>query len=195
MMSDDRHWHGSAAELAALAGERLNALGFADDKLNERLVRYYVSEGVLSRPRREGREALFAHRQLLELLAARLLSRDGWPLAKIGSWIQGADARALGDLIPERNPGSQRGEPPPHRDHGGATGIDADLTERLIAAQRAPVHEVSSLVRLRVPGVLELLLPAETARTMTSAQAEHYARMVRDLLNGLPDRIRSRDDG
>ncbi|KAA6184230.1 hypothetical protein F2Q65_13015 [Thiohalocapsa marina] len=184
-MSDDRDWHGTAAELAALAGERLESLGFDDDKVNERLVRYYVSERVLSRPRREGREALFGYRQLLELLAARLLSRDGWPLAKIASWNQGADERALSDLIPERKPPRDAAGRTEERSESGTAGIAGALTERLMAAHQCPAFEAEPMVRIRVPGVLELLLPAAEVRSMTGDKAERYARLVRDVLRGM----------
>lgn len=184
-MSDDRNWRGSAAELAALAAERLGGLGFEDDKLNERLVRYYVSEHVLSRPRREGREAVFGYRQLLELLAARLLSRDGWPLAKIASWNQGADERALRDLIPERKPVQDAPQRTEYLSDSGAVSVAGEFTERLIAAHQRPAFESESMVRVRVPGVLELLLPAAEACSMTGEKAEHYARIVRDVLRGM----------
>jgi len=99
MIERHRSWRGTAAELAGIAAELLESLGHNDQRLNERLVRYYVQEGVLERPEREGREAVFSFRQLLELVVARELADDGWPLAKIASWNRGADEKALLDLI------------------------------------------------------------------------------------------------
>jgi CheY-like chemotaxis protein len=104
MLERCQDWRGNAAELAAVARELLGPLGLEDERLNERLVRYYVQAGILSRPAREGREALFGYRQLLELVAARELANDGWPLAKIADWNRGADERALLDLIDNREP-------------------------------------------------------------------------------------------
>ena len=76
---------GSAAELAGRCNEVLEANGLADERgvANERLVRHYVQLGVLTPPVRRGREALFGARQVAEFVVARMLLRDGWPLAKI----------------------------------------------------------------------------------------------------------------
>jgi CheY-like chemotaxis protein len=104
MFETHRNWRGSATELARTASALLRPLGRDEERLNERLVRYYVQSGILTRPQREGREAWFGYRQLLELAAARGLVQAGWPLAKIATWIQDADERALWDLIDTREP-------------------------------------------------------------------------------------------
>ena len=97
-----KNWRGTAAELAGTATELLESLGFDAQRINERLVRYYVQQGVLERPAREGREAMFGFRQLLEMVVARELADDGWPLAKIAAWIRKADRKALLDLVDNR---------------------------------------------------------------------------------------------
>jgi DNA-binding transcriptional MerR regulator len=51
--------------------------------VTERLIRYYVTEGLLSEPATAGRERLFGHLHLTEYLAARKLLADGWPIAKV----------------------------------------------------------------------------------------------------------------
>lgn len=83
-------WTGSAAELADKCNELMPACGLAAEagSANERLVRHYVQIGVLTPPEREGRDALFAARQVGEFLAARRLLADGWPLAKIGELLR-----------------------------------------------------------------------------------------------------------
>jgi DNA-binding transcriptional MerR regulator len=101
-------WRGTAAELA----ERLNAIladtpSLADDAgaANERLVRHYVQVGVLTPPEREGREALFGLRQVIEFLAARyLLKKDGWPLAKVAEIVRAMDAEGLTRFVPSERP-------------------------------------------------------------------------------------------
>jgi hypothetical protein len=47
------------------------------------VVRDYAQRGIISRAERQGKEAIYGYRQLLEFVAARLLVADGWPLAKI----------------------------------------------------------------------------------------------------------------
>jgi len=100
-MSDRyKNWReGTAADLAEAAAEWLEVLGYTEQRPTERLVRYYVQKKVLTPPVRRGKEAVFGVRQLRELVVARELSDDGWSLAKIASWIRGADTKALLDLI------------------------------------------------------------------------------------------------
>ena len=49
--------------------------------ITERLLRHYVTEGVVSRPVREGREVRYGFRHLLELLAVRMWVLQGFPLS------------------------------------------------------------------------------------------------------------------
>lgn len=100
-------WRGTAAELA----EKLNgviagipALASDAGSANERLVRHYVQVGVLTAPDREGREALFGLRQVVEYLAARYLLRDGWPLAKVAEMVRATDLAGLAGMIPSERP-------------------------------------------------------------------------------------------
>jgi DNA-binding transcriptional MerR regulator len=122
-------WRGTAAELAEKANLLLPRLNLQEDagSLNERLVRYYVSEKVLTPPEREGREAMFGFRQVIELLVTRYLLRDGWPLAKIADMVQSSDLVSLQNLVPSDRPRAtaeelvarfRRGEPevPPSPD-------------------------------------------------------------------------------
>jgi len=94
-------WSGSAEDLASKVNELLPGLTGADhESINERLVRYYVQEGVLTPPDREGREAIFRIRQLIQLIVARLLLRDNWPLRKVAELIREAEVSTLLALAP-----------------------------------------------------------------------------------------------
>lgn len=69
------------------------------DKINERLIRYYVTEGLVSRPTRIGREAEYGYLQLLQFLASRFLVEQGYPLAKVAPYIQALENQQLEDLV------------------------------------------------------------------------------------------------
>ena len=100
-------WRGTAAELADKLNEVLAGIpSLADDSgsANERLVRHYVQVGVLTAPEREGREALFGLRQVVEFLAARYLLKDGWPLAKVAEMVRATDLDGLAGMIPTDRP-------------------------------------------------------------------------------------------
>lgn len=76
-------WAGGIEQLVHEANRRLVYLlpedrsGRPKDEVNARLVRHYTTLGLLSAPRREGREARYTRRHLLELLALRRLMADG----------------------------------------------------------------------------------------------------------------------
>lgn len=86
-------WSGTAGELADKCNELMPELGLKEEEgaSNERLIRHYVQLGVLSPPVRQGREALYGARQVLEFVIARYLLRDGWPLAKIAELVKTYD--------------------------------------------------------------------------------------------------------
>jgi hypothetical protein len=67
-------------------------------------VRHYVQVGVLTASEREGREAMFGLRQVVEFLAARYLLKDGWPLAKVAEMVRTTDLDGLAVMIPTDRP-------------------------------------------------------------------------------------------
>ena len=78
-----RNFTGSATELAEAVIDCAAAFGLDidTDKTNERLIRYYQTEGVLDRPERYGRDSAYHFRHLIQLLNARRLVTNGLPLA------------------------------------------------------------------------------------------------------------------
>jgi len=92
---------GSAEDLARLAtricAERGLGAATDTDELSSRLVRDYAQREILSRPERLGKEAIYTWRHLVELVAARALVADGWPLAKV---TQHFALTPLEDLLP-----------------------------------------------------------------------------------------------
>jgi hypothetical protein len=88
---------GSATDLATLAVACGKDFGLPvdPDKTNERLVRYYASEGVIDRPDRVGRDAAYGYRHLLQLLTARRMLQAGTALSVIGPHNSTATTKAL----------------------------------------------------------------------------------------------------
>ena len=84
----NRTFVGNASELSFAAVTCSKEMGwlFDTEKTNERLVRYYVSEGVLDKPDRQGREATYSYRHLLQLLNARRMVDNGLSLSVISKY-------------------------------------------------------------------------------------------------------------
>ena len=100
-ISDYTDFSGSATDLAALAiacGQDFG-LPLDPDKTNERLVRYYASEGVIDRPDRVGRDAAYGYRHLLQLLTARRMLQAGTALSVIGPHNSTATTKALEEAL------------------------------------------------------------------------------------------------
>ena len=96
-ISDYTDFSGSATDLATLAIACGKDFGLPVDpeKTNERLVRYYASEGVIDRPDRVGRDAAYGYRHLLQLLTARRMLQAGTALSVIGPHNSTATTKAL----------------------------------------------------------------------------------------------------
>ena len=57
---------------------------------NERLIRGYVSEGILPKPERKGKESFYGYKHLIYFLVCRDLFSENWPLAKINEYFKDA---------------------------------------------------------------------------------------------------------
>ena len=81
-------FQGGAEALIEKAQEIAKALNLDQEgnEGNERLLRHYVSMGVVDKPSREGRDALYGFRHLVQFVAARRLLAEGFPLAKIAGY-------------------------------------------------------------------------------------------------------------
>jgi DNA-binding transcriptional MerR regulator len=73
-------------ELLAIAGEQLG------EEITSRTVRLYATEGLIDRPGKDGRRALYSQRHLLQLLLIRTLARRGLSLSAIAPLVVGSDA-------------------------------------------------------------------------------------------------------
>ena len=89
---------GSADDLCALIDQLATeqpGLGVTAGEANERLIRHYVSMGVLDRPERAGKGVLYGFRQLLQYIVGRRLLGNGFALAKIGEYSRRAPTQSL----------------------------------------------------------------------------------------------------
>ncbi len=101
---NDDEFMGTAEELANFVSNKLVELGFgAQHNTSERLVRFYVYQGIISKADRaldDRRKANFGPTQVRQLLLARLLSERGWDLDRIKSLlIDNSSAHKLNSLI------------------------------------------------------------------------------------------------
>ena len=102
----DKLWEGSTdqfVELAKIHAFDRNLIS-SDQEPNVRLIRDYVSRGILSKPRKEGKEVVFSYTQLIEFLACRSLINEGWPLKKSADDFQKSTIDEIKLIIPGETP-------------------------------------------------------------------------------------------
>ncbi len=80
-------------QLLELAGEQLG------EEITPRTVRLYATEGLIDRPGKGGRRALYSQRHLLQLLLVRTLARRGLSLSAIAPFVAGDDEALQEQLI------------------------------------------------------------------------------------------------
>lgn len=97
-------------QLLAVAGEQLG------EEISPRTVRLYATQGLIDRPGKEGRSAIYGRRHLLQLLLIRTLARRGLSLAAIAPLAACGDAELLEQLLhlgeqPAGEPGCDASSP------------------------------------------------------------------------------------
>jgi DNA-binding transcriptional MerR regulator len=112
-MNDSGTWTiGELAERAAIAlgaGQAAPRNGRIRDVPNERLIRWYVTIGLMDPPLgRRGRIALYGPRHLLQLVAVKRRQADGRSLADIQAELTGATDATLRTIarLPEPDAGT-----------------------------------------------------------------------------------------
>ena len=158
---------GSAEDLARIGTDLSRALGLSGEDLSVRLVRDYAQRDILSRPERQGKEAIYGWRHLVELLAARALLADGWPLAKITEHFALTPLEGLVALIPGQARGGSAIETARRIRERTQSPRDNDDSFALVADSTPPPPAFSRQVPLP-----NLLPPTQRFATQTSHRAE-----------------------
>ncbi|ULH17478.1 MerR family transcriptional regulator (plasmid) [Deinococcus sp. KNUC1210] len=98
-------WNGNLDDLAALANTLLpqylplDRSSRTQDEVNPRLIRHYTTQGLLDAPLKEGREARYTRRHLLQLLTLRRLMTEGHSAQALQSLLSNQSDDALEALL------------------------------------------------------------------------------------------------
>jgi DNA-binding transcriptional MerR regulator len=82
------------------------------EEVNPRLIRQYTTWGLVDVPYKEGREARYAYRHLLQLLVTRRLLAEGYGTAVIHKLMAGQDDGALEAMLSGGTQVTMAAEPP-----------------------------------------------------------------------------------
>ena len=151
---DCKDFQGNALELAekAIKCSQHFDWDIEAEKTNERLVRYYVAEGIIDRPQREGREAYYNFRHLLQLLTARRMLAAGIALTVIGKYSRSSTTLSLEEGLYKALPKEVEVlvNALMHEELGSRSSTDAGLIKRTHNSSSSP-----SSHRLGFPDLLE----------------------------------------
>jgi DNA-binding transcriptional MerR regulator len=149
---------GSGEELLRLVAELASSLQLTpeDDSGNERLLRHYASVNVVDKPSRQGRDAVYTYRHLLQFLAARRLLKQGFSLSKIAEFTSVVPTGTLQQTLCES---------PRHS--------EAELLVAAYSAARAA--PLAPAVKRSEPiyGIADLMNEIEKMRTRFVAEIQH----------------------
>ena len=82
-LQQNKNFKGSLGDFIKKIKECNHYYDIQDDKITERLVRYYITQSIIPRPKRDGKEFFYLYDHLLKFLYARKQIIDGWPLTKL----------------------------------------------------------------------------------------------------------------
>lgn len=133
-------------ELLTVAGERLG------EEITQRTVRLYATEGLIDRPGKDGRRAVYGQRHLLQLLLIRSLARRGLSLTAIAPLVVCSDAELVEQLF-------QLEEAPVREPSSGSEETATAVQQEALAYLQGLQGRTSALTQLEVtsPSLLQLL--------------------------------------
>lgn len=96
-LNDNKNFKVNIKEFIVLCETWLNTfvIGKKGFVPNERLIRGYVTEEILPRPERKGKESIYGYKHLIYFLVCRDLFSENWPLAKIGEHFKAINFEEL----------------------------------------------------------------------------------------------------
>ena len=99
-LEDNENFKGTLNEfIKIIKASMYNYFGISDDKITERLVRYYVTEAIIPRPLREGKDVFYVYDHILKFLYARKQIIDGWPMSKLKESMEFQDNEYFENFI------------------------------------------------------------------------------------------------
>ena len=88
-LEHDKYFKGNIKEFIELCNKWVNFLIIGKEGFvpKERLIRGYVTEGILQKPERSGKESIYNYKHLIMFLACRDLLAENWQLGKIKEYF------------------------------------------------------------------------------------------------------------
>lgn len=160
--------------------------GSVSEVPDERMVRYYSAEGLISPPEgKQGLSAVYGYAHLLQLLVIKRLQADHLPIRKIRELVEGKSERELEQLLSAEGDGSKK--------NAATEYLESLLKPRAPASQSAPpLAAPSPATRSQMPpsapamrqarrtAAREFLPEADLAQSPTTTSVNAWSRIEID---------------
>jgi len=158
---------------------------------NIRLIRDYMNRKIMTKPHRQGREAVYSARHVIEFIAARRMLDDEWPLSQIAGAMQSLSPEELSDFARGDKIMSQQMEA--RRDALLLSGVKEAPEVRMKATalgwpENEPLTEQVTLIVVKT--WCQLLIESRRLQHVTDEEAKEIGRTVEARL--MDERIRKR---
>ena len=105
MLEEYKKWTGNIDDLRSVSYTVIyeNRIEDINEQYSVRLVRDYISRGLLGSIERAGKELLFQYDHLLRFVVVRVMLADGWSLTKIQDQLSLSTLNEIEEILPAEN--------------------------------------------------------------------------------------------
>ena len=105
MLEEYKKWTGNLDDLRSVSYIIIseNEIEYIEEQYSVRLIRDYISRGLLGSTERVGKELFFQYENLLRFIVVRVMLADGWPLTKIQDQLYLSTLNEIEEILPSEN--------------------------------------------------------------------------------------------
>jgi DNA-binding transcriptional MerR regulator len=154
------------------------------EEISPRTVRLYATQGLIDRPGKTGRSAVYGHRHLLQLVLVRALARRGLSLSAIAPLCALADAELEQQLEQLDGEGAAATAPPSPTSNSAL-----DYLRDLQSSEGSAHDDLPASTDLPAAGAAASSVPASASFRLSKAQS--FSRMLGMLSDPLSSQVRA----
>ena len=105
MLEEYKKWTGNLDDLRSVSYTIVNeyVIENIEEQYSVRLIRDYISRGLLGSTERAGKELFFKYENLLRFIVVRAMLADGWSLTKIQDQLSLSTLNEIEEILPSEN--------------------------------------------------------------------------------------------
>ena len=105
MLEEYKKWTGNLDNLRSVSYTIVNEneIENIEEQYSVRLIRDYISRGLLGSTERSGKELFFQYENLLRFIVVRVMLADGWSLTKIQDQLSLSTLNEIEEILPSEN--------------------------------------------------------------------------------------------